>query len=337
MTDICPCCEKRSWKALAETNGRCCLTCGHVLNDSAGTAIKYPDLMGRNDLDNRKFEERSKFIANILNENEKVLEIGCAEGYLGKLVKELIPVAYDGVEISLDAVAAKEVVNNVFSSTENLKKKSYDMIIAFHVLEHLHNIRQELEEWKSLLKPDGKIIIEVPNRSGHPLLPYDTNPEHYHQFSPSSLTCLMGQLGLDVTSLETNKFESVAYPDSIRLTVTIRKNDLEKKQSLIRILNQNTGPFLIWGIGGDFLKFVLPIITNLPTAGLIDSDKNRHGKNFGNFEVRAFDPKEDLDKKYIITTLKFGAEIQKQMSSFGIPKSNILTLSELLDPRNTDG
>lgn len=68
---------------------------------------------------------------------------------------------------------SKEVV---FSDTlENLEDQSFDVITMWHVLEHVPNLDFQLAQLKRLLKPNGTIIIAVPNFKS-----YDAN--HYKEF-----------------------------------------------------------------------------------------------------------------------------------------------------------
>lgn len=47
-----------------------------------------------------------------------------------------------------------------------LPDRSFDVIFASHVLEHLHNPRAAYEDWQRLLKPTGVLLIFVPNAGG---------------------------------------------------------------------------------------------------------------------------------------------------------------------------
>ena len=58
---------------------------------------------------------------------------------------------------------------------ESLANSSFDVITMWHVLEHVPNVEQQILELKRLLKPDGTIIIAVPNFKS-----YDA--KHYKEF-----------------------------------------------------------------------------------------------------------------------------------------------------------
>jgi len=65
-----------------------------------------------------------------------------------------------------------------FDNIDNLKNKNpyqFDVITLWHVLEHVHDLDKYIYRLKQLLKPDGVLVIAVPNFKS-----YDA--EHYKQF-----------------------------------------------------------------------------------------------------------------------------------------------------------
>lgn len=69
-----------------------------------------------------------------------------------------------GIEPSEKAktIAGKKGV--IFAeSMQSLEKQSFDVITMWHVLEHVPNLEEQIKELKRLLKPDGTIIVAVPN------------------------------------------------------------------------------------------------------------------------------------------------------------------------------
>lgn len=108
-------------------------------------------------------------IVNFIQNKSKVLDIGCAEGYLSK---EISSNGCEVVGIELDEKAAlksrkycKEVIiGNIESISLDDKYLNYfDYIILADVLEHLKNPLLILSRFKKYLKDDGYLIISVPN------------------------------------------------------------------------------------------------------------------------------------------------------------------------------
>lgn len=112
-------------------------------------------------------------ISRMVGGNKTVLDVGCASGYLGELLMEEENILYgiDGNEEAIKVAAQKyrEVtwfdLNNsdpgrlsaLFPGT------TFDVIIFADVLEHLLDPEAVLRNFGRLLKPDGKIIISLPN------------------------------------------------------------------------------------------------------------------------------------------------------------------------------
>jgi 2-polyprenyl-3-methyl-5-hydroxy-6-metoxy-1,4-benzoquinol methylase len=74
-----------------------------------------------------------------------------------------------------------------------LEKAKYDVITLWHVLEHVHDLNAYMNTFHSLLKPNGRLIIAVPNYTSYDAgfyknywAAYDV-PRHLYHFSPLSM------------------------------------------------------------------------------------------------------------------------------------------------------
>jgi GT2 family glycosyltransferase len=90
-----------------------------------------------------------------------------------------------------------------------LPDESQDFLVASHVLEHVADCVQALQEWKRLLKPGGKLIVTVPDNNKVPGMIIDSS--HLHAFTLQSLQNL----------LETLDWEILKGEDSIYISVGI--------------------------------------------------------------------------------------------------------------------
>lgn len=69
-----------------------------------------------------------------------------------------------GVEPSEKARSIASTKNiELITSTSTLAENSFDVITMWHVLEHVPGYNQQIIELKRLLKPDGVLIVAVPN------------------------------------------------------------------------------------------------------------------------------------------------------------------------------
>lgn len=116
---------------------------------------------------------RPELIGFIPTGNHKVLDVGCAEGFLGEALKKQARASeVIGIEIFTDAAAkAKSRLDKVISgdlesmdfTREGLEERTFDYIICGDVLEHLRNPWKELERLVALLKASGRVIVSIPN------------------------------------------------------------------------------------------------------------------------------------------------------------------------------
>lgn len=92
----------------------------------------------------------------------------------------------------------------------DLPPASFDVVTLFHVLEHLADPGAYLRKARELLRPDGLLVIEVPDHSGpgfrllgvrHLCVDY---PNHLFFFTPEPLERLLAQAGFRVE--ETTRF-----------------------------------------------------------------------------------------------------------------------------------
>ena len=125
-----------------------------------------------------------------------LLDIGAGTGYFIRAAKKS---GWNVNGIEPNSVA-REIANMKEANTVNCEKSlssledaSYDVITLWHVLEHLPNIEEDLKTFKRLLKPNGRIIVAVPNFKSFDALyfksfwaAYDV-PRHLWHFSKESI------------------------------------------------------------------------------------------------------------------------------------------------------
>lgn len=100
-----------------------------------------------------------------LNENTRLLEMGSGSGAFLSVARSEIPKAW-GVEPdreSWDWIASQEGLTVYRSVGELPEHDRFDLIVMFHVLEHLPDPVGFLKILKGKLAENGKIVVEVPN------------------------------------------------------------------------------------------------------------------------------------------------------------------------------
>jgi 2-polyprenyl-3-methyl-5-hydroxy-6-metoxy-1,4-benzoquinol methylase len=99
-------------------------------------------------------------------------------------------------------------------STEELESNSFDVVTMWHVLEHVPNLETQIKELKRLVKPNGTIIIAVPNFKS-----YDANhygkfwaafdvPIHFWHFSKTAIKLLFEKEDIKLEKVLPMKFDS---------------------------------------------------------------------------------------------------------------------------------
>lgn len=160
--------------------------------------------------------KKAKLIRQYQNEGS-LLDFGCGTGDFLSKCKSL-GWEVNGIEIDEGArsIAAKKISkDNVFTSIDDIKKnKKYDVITAWHVLEHVYDLKQTIKSLKKKLNKEGTLIIAVPN-----YLSYDSTyykefwagydvPRHLYHFSKQSFSYLMSKARLSLIDIRPMRFDA---------------------------------------------------------------------------------------------------------------------------------
>ena len=136
------------------------------------------------------------------NPADRLLEIGFGEGYGFQVVEPWIA-EYMGVEVDRDSVAhATEKYGRPGASfmhydgmTLPFDDASFDLVIAFQVLEHVRDPEAFLRKARRVARPGARVLIVTPNRNhrvGDGERPW--NRYHVREFSPSELDVVMREV-----------------------------------------------------------------------------------------------------------------------------------------------
>jgi SAM-dependent methyltransferase len=142
-----------------------------------------------------------------LKKPAKMLEIGGGYGnFIGKFVERGLAIEPAFVEANPERLnfACKKFSLQGYETIDAIKDKQFDLILMFHVLEHISEPVQFIKTCKDLLSPGGSIIIEVPCSEDPLLSLFDCNeyknfyfqPMHPVIYNESSLRFLFDYCGL---------------------------------------------------------------------------------------------------------------------------------------------
>jgi 2-polyprenyl-3-methyl-5-hydroxy-6-metoxy-1,4-benzoquinol methylase len=134
----------------------------------------------------------------------KLLDVGAGTGHFAQYMQnhgwEVVALEPDS---SARKVGAEKLQINILPLEElaNQSPSTYDVITLWHVLEHVHDIGGYIDQFHSILKEDGTLIIAVPNYTsqdashyGFKWAAYDV-PRHLWHFSPESMQQLQSHHG----------------------------------------------------------------------------------------------------------------------------------------------
>ena len=131
-----------------------------------------------------------------------LLDIGCGTGAFLSYMKQA-GWQVTGLEPDENARQNAKTLYNIepLPSAElyKLPARQYDAITMWHVLEHVHSLQDYLRQIRVLLKPEGTLLIAVPNYTsqdaehyGAYWAAYDV-PRHLYHFSPTAMEQLLKQ------------------------------------------------------------------------------------------------------------------------------------------------
>lgn len=198
------------------------------------------------------------FVAtDYIQKNNRVLEIGCARGSFLKTLKNK-GIFIEGLEMNSQAVSACKdnglsVQSDSIDEFSEKNKNKYDIVCSFQVMEHVAEVRNFLQSSLSVLKPQGLLLISVPNndslifKSGD--ISLNMPPHHMGMWDINSLIKLQKYFNIKVESVHIEPLQK--YHDGYAMKIAYK--NISKK------LNQKLG---------IFSKFVIPIARRFTCTGV---------------------------------------------------------------------
>jgi 2-polyprenyl-3-methyl-5-hydroxy-6-metoxy-1,4-benzoquinol methylase len=194
--------------------------------ENLGKYYESVDYISHTDSKRSLFEKAYHFVKSIALKNKlnlinslqpnkgSILDIGAGTGDFLSVAKENGWHTI-GVEPSDKAKAiAKQKGVTFVGETSELESHSFDVISMWHVLEHVPDLDEQLKELKRLLKPNGTLIIAVPNFKsfdakyyGKFWAAYDV-PIHFWHFSKKAIKSLFEKEEMKLVKVLPMKFDS---------------------------------------------------------------------------------------------------------------------------------
>ncbi len=125
-----------------------------------------------------------------------LLEVGAGTGAFANSMSKK---GWKVTALEPDAASRQKALENYdinllpIEELSHLEPAKYEVITLWHVLEHVHDLNAYMKTFHSLLKPNGRLIIAVPNYTSYDAgfyknywAAYDV-PRHLYHFSPLSM------------------------------------------------------------------------------------------------------------------------------------------------------
>jgi ubiquinone/menaquinone biosynthesis C-methylase UbiE len=155
---------------------------------------------------------------------KRVLDAGCGTGY-GSAELAQSAALVTGVDISADAIeyatASYPIPGLRFLESSctaiPLPAESFDLVVAFEVIEHLADYRTLLNECARVLTREGLFIVSSPNKRyyAETRAAIGPNPFHEHEFEAGEFVRELEQVFSNVRLLLQNRVESFAFHPAV--------------------------------------------------------------------------------------------------------------------------
>ena len=166
----------------------------------------------------RANRQKRKLIERITDlQKGNLLDIGSGTGYFAAEMKHA-GWQVTGLEPNNDARKIAVEINQIELLTSEslfqLPANSFDVVTLWHVLEHVHDLKNYVRQIKNLVKDKGKIFVAVPNYCSHDAEVFKENwaaydvPRHLYHFSPTSMKHLMNSEELKIEDVKPMWYDS---------------------------------------------------------------------------------------------------------------------------------
>lgn len=210
---------------------------------------------------NRAINGKLSILEAAASEPRTLLDYGCGTGEFLAAAKKK---SWICAGLEPDAGAREQAIKNHALNVQapgelkNIPGGQFGAITLWHVLEHIHDLKATVMEFKRILSSKGVLIIAVPNRTAYDAVKYGKYwaaydvPRHLYHFSKKPVLLLMEQCGFTCNSIQplfydpfyiallSSKYKSKSFrPISAAITgwqTTWKgKKDIEKNSSLLYV------------------------------------------------------------------------------------------------------
>ena len=163
---------------------------------------------------NHTLKQKLLLLNSFKSSSKSVLDFGAGTGDFLKICKNN---NWQVLGIEPSAEARENAVKKGVHLKENLldvTNQKFDVITLWHVLEHVENLKNTIKVLKSLLQPEGRIVVAVPNYKSYDAAFYKEHwaaydvPRHLWHFSQKAIHKLFLEAEMIVEETLPMKFDS---------------------------------------------------------------------------------------------------------------------------------
>jgi ubiquinone/menaquinone biosynthesis C-methylase UbiE len=167
-----------------------------------------------------------------LSRGTTVLDVGCGVGDLLTVLERERGCVVNGVDFKASAVASARENRglNIEHGTlfdPGYESESFDLVTMMEYLEHERDPRSVLTEARRVLKPGGRLALEIPHPTAWPARLFGNNwwnlhvPRHLVLFSPETVKRALTELGFEEIQIQpftysmnmgTNLYQALGFP-----------------------------------------------------------------------------------------------------------------------------
>ncbi|MGZ0076734.1 class I SAM-dependent methyltransferase [Methylomonas sp. YC3] len=218
------------------------------------------------------------------------IEIGCASGENLELLTET---GFDGIGIEYrphhllkNQISRRNIIDCYIEELDGSHASKYDFVVSFNYLEHQPNQHEFLKKLWAITKPDGYVLITVPNLDyllqTHCL--YEFVADHLVYYTANTLVGAFAKFGFSIIECRLINNEN----DIFLLVKKVARTDLDisrlKLAKLVNVFNDlltdltNKGhKIAVWGAGHRTLALLSLVSSDLLTC-ILDSAEFKQGK-----------------------------------------------------------
>ena len=165
----------------------------------------------------------------------RLLDVGCGAG---DGIVRMRALGWDAEGVDVDALAVETARGRGLDVTlgtltaQRYAGGAFAAIVMSHVIEHMHNLRAELDECFRLLERGGRLIIETPNAASWLHGMFGSNwrglepPRHIQVFTRAALGQLAIERGFEIQHLATTPKSASFFFGASRSVAVARRRDL---------------------------------------------------------------------------------------------------------------